>query len=87
MYLMSLINPHSVPPTLTVPSMPTVQACSTGFNKGTNYLVNNAFAMATKPDLAMYNHRAAFSPVPTIFISAINNGNFSTWPGLTVDLI
>ena len=43
--------------------------------------------MATKPDLAMYYHRAAFSLIPTTFISAINNGNFSTWPGLTSDLI
>ena len=54
MYLMYLINPHSSPPPLTAPSIPTLQACSTRFNKGTNYLVNNAFAMATKQDLAMY---------------------------------
>ena len=87
MYLMSLTNPHSTPPPLTVPSMPTLQACSTIFNKGTNYLANNAFYMATKPDLAMYYHRADFSPVPTTFISAINNGNFSTWPGITAELI
>ena len=87
MYLMSLINPHYTPPTPTVPSMPTLQACSTRFNKGTNYVVNNAFAMATKPDLAMDYHRAAFSPVPTTFISAINKGNLSTWPVLTTELI
>ena len=87
MYLMSLINPHSAPPPLTVPSMPTLQACSTRFNKGTNYLVNNAFAMATNPYLAMYYHRAAFYLVPTTFISAINNVNFSTWPGLIAELI
>ena len=87
MYLMSLINPHSAPTPLTVPSIPTLQACSTRFNKGTNYLENNAFAMATKPDLTMYYHRAAFSPVPTTFISEINNGNFYTWPGITAELI
>ena len=87
MYLMSLINLHSTPPLLTVSSMITLQSCSTRFNKGTNYLVNNAFAMATKPDFAIYYHRAAFSPVPTTFISAVNNGNFSTWPGLTAELI
>ena len=87
MYLMSLTDPHSAPPPLTVPSMPTLQACSTRFNKGANYLANNAFSMATKPDLAMYYHRAAFSPVPTTFITAINNGNFSTWPVLTAELI
>ena len=87
MYLMSLINPHSAPPTPTVPSMATLQACSTRFNKSTNYVVNNALAMATKLDLAMCYHRAAFSPVPTTFISAINKGNFSTWLGLTAELI
>ena len=36
--------------------------------------------MATKADLAIYYHRDAFTPVPTTFISAINNVNFSTWP-------
>ena len=84
---MSLINLHSALPTPTIPSMPTLQACSTRFNKGANYVVNNAFAMSTKPNLAMYYHRAAFSPVPTTFISEINNVNFSTWPGLTAELI
>ena len=43
--------------------------------------------MATNPDLAMYYHRAAFSLVLTTFITEINNGNSSTWPGLTADLI
>ena len=84
---MSLTNPHSALPFLTFPSTPTLQACSTRFNKGTYYLANNAFSMATKPDLAMYYHRAAFSPVPNTIITAINNGNFSTWPGLTAELI
>ena len=87
MYLMSLTNPHSVSPPLTVPSMPTLQACSTRFNKGNNYLAKNTFSMATKPYLTMYYHRAAFSPVPTTFITAIKNGNFSTCPGLTSELI
>ena len=80
---MSLTNPHSSPPPLTVTIMTTLQACSTRFNKGTNYLANNAFAMATKLDLAMYYHCAAVSPVPTTFITAINNGTFSTRTGLT----
>ena len=87
MYLVFLINPQSAPPTPTAPSMPTLQACSTRFNKGTKYVANYAFAMATKPDLAMYYHRADFSPVPSTFISAINKGNFSTWLGLTAELI
>ena len=87
MYLMSLTNPHSALPPLTFPIMLTLQACSTRFKKGTKCLANNAFYMATKPDLAMYYHLAAFSAVPTTFITAINNVNFSTWPGLTAELI
>ena len=67
--------------------MTTLQACSTRSNKGTNYLANNAFAMTTKPDIAMYYHGADFPPVPTTFITAINNGNFSAWSGLTAELI
>ena len=43
--------------------------------------------MATKPYLAMYYHRAAFCPAPSTFITEINNRNFSTWPGLTEELI
>ena len=43
--------------------------------------------MTTNLDLAMYYHRAAFSPVPTKFITAINNENFSTCLGLTAELI
>ena len=43
--------------------------------------------MAMKPDLARYYHRAVFWPVPSTFITAINNGNFCTWPGLTAELI
>ena len=87
MYLMSLTNPHSAPLPLTVPSMPTLQACSTIFKQGHQLLSKQRLLHGQNPDLTMYYHRAAFSPVPTTFITAINNGNFSTWPGLTADLI
>ena len=87
MYLLYLTNPHSAPPPLTIPSMPTLQACSTRSTSYTTYLANNAISMATKPDLAIYYHRSAFCPVPSTFITAINNGNFSTWPGLKSELI
>ena len=43
--------------------------------------------MAMKPDLAIYYHRAVFCPVPSTLITETNNGNFSTWPGLTAELI
>ena len=38
-------------------------------------------------DLATYLHAACFSPVPSTFVKAIKNNHFSTWPGLTADLI
>ena len=84
MYLLDLENPHSPPPPSTLPSMSRFLACSTSCAP---HLSNSAFAMKTKPDLAVYYHRAAFCPVPSTFISAINAGNFSSWPGLTADLI
>ena len=87
MYLLSLPNPHSAPPSLMFPSTPKLQACFTRFAQDTAYLVNNAFSMAKKPDLAIYFHHSAFCPVPSTFIMEINKEKFSTWPGLTAELI
>ena len=41
----------------------------------------------TKRKLAQYFHAAAFIPVKSNFISAINNGHFTPWPGLSAGLI
>jgi hypothetical protein len=41
----------------------------------------------TKSELAQYLYSACFSPTPSTFIQAINKGHFTTWPGLTADLI
>ena len=78
MYLLSLTNPNSAPPSLTFPIPPKFQAYSTRFSQDTTYLENNAFSMATKPDLAIYYHRAAFCLVPSNFIAAINKRKIST---------
>ena len=37
----------------------------------------------SKAKLASYYHACAFSPCPRTFATAIKNGNFLTWPGLT----
>ena len=50
-------------------------------------LSNSIFSMTAKADLAIYYYQAAWSPVPATFISAIKNGYFATWPGLTASLI
>ena len=40
----------------------------------------------TKHELAQYFHAAAFSPVKSTAISAINNGHFISWLGLSTSL-
>ena len=41
----------------------------------------------TKVDLIQYLHAACFSPAPDTFIKAIKNNQFTTWPGLTANLV
>ena len=41
----------------------------------------------TKAELATYIHTAAGCPTKSSFMTAIRNGNFLTWPGLTTELI
>ena len=43
--------------------------------------------MTTLRDLVTYLHRACFSPVTRTWTKAIDAGFFSTWPGLTSDLV
>ena len=40
----------------------------------------------TKKSLIQFYHAACSSPAKATFIKAIKSGNFSTWPGLTVEL-
>jgi hypothetical protein len=44
---------------------------------------NHAHDNSNKKDLINYLHAACFSPVKSTWISAIKNGNFTSWPGLT----
>ena len=48
---------------------------------------NNAYTQKSLRDLVVYLHQAAFSPVPSTWIAAIDAGFFTTWPGLTADLV
>ena len=41
----------------------------------------------TKRELAQYFHAAAFSPVKSTFLDAIDNSHFTSWPGLSASLI
>jgi hypothetical protein len=41
----------------------------------------------SKSDLASYLHACAYSPKKSTFLTAIRNEHFTSWPGLTYDLI
>jgi hypothetical protein len=44
---------------------------------------NHAHDNNNQKDLITYLHAACFSPVKSTWITAIKNGKFSSWPGLT----
>ena len=48
---------------------------------------NNVFHTMTKAELIKYLHQAAFSPVKATWKKAIENGHFTTWPGLTPEAV
>jgi hypothetical protein len=48
---------------------------------------NNAIEHKTKAGLVAFLHAACFSPAASTFIQAIKAGFFTTWPGLTAELV
>jgi hypothetical protein len=44
---------------------------------------NHAHDNSNQKDLINYLYAACFSPVKSTWITAIKNGNFTSWPGLT----
>jgi hypothetical protein len=44
---------------------------------------NHAHDNSNQKDLINYLHAACFSPFKSTWISAIKNGNFTSWPGIT----
>jgi hypothetical protein len=44
---------------------------------------NHAHDNSNQKDLVNYLHAACFSPVKSTWITAIKNGHFTSWPGLT----
>ena len=48
---------------------------------------NNVYELTKKRVIVVYLHKAAFSPVPSTWIQAIEIGFFTSWPGLTADLV
>ena len=53
----------------------------------TSSQANSVYELTKKKDIINFLHKAAFSPVPSTWIKAIDSGFFSTWPGLTSKLV
>jgi hypothetical protein len=53
----------------------------------TNPVANNAYTMTSKESLIKYLHQRLFSPPKRNLIKAINNNQFTTWPGLTAKAV
>ena len=51
------------------------------------HAMHNVSEHSTQRDLVTFLHAACFSPVPSTWIDAIHAGHFTTWPGLTADLV
>jgi hypothetical protein len=53
------------------------------YRKRQNEMSNKVYEISKIHDATQYLHAAAFSPVKSTFIKAIDAGNFTTWPNLT----
>jgi hypothetical protein len=53
----------------------------------TTHATNNAYTMTSKESLIKYLHQCLFSPPKRTLIKAINNKQFTTWPGLTAKAV
>jgi hypothetical protein len=49
--------------------------------------INNVYELKTQPELVRYLHACAGLPTKPSWIKAIKNGQYSSWPGLTVNAV
>ena len=61
-----------------------LQQTTSSLSHEANGIITN---QQTNAELAQWLHAAAFSPARSTFISAIQNGHFQSWPGLTEKLV
>ena len=62
-----------------IPSNP----CSNANISSTTWRANNVYNFTMKRDIVRYLHCAASSPVPSTWYVVIENGHYTTWPGLS----
>jgi hypothetical protein len=48
---------------------------------------SNIYSLASIPQAIKYLHAAACFPMKNTWVKAIKNGNYVSWPGLTVDAV
>ena len=70
-----MVNMTATPSVSSPPSFPT------------NLYANHVYETQSKQDLILFYHAACFSPSKSTFIKAIKNKAFTTWPGLTAELV
>ncbi|KAL7487259.1 hypothetical protein ACHAW6_015776, partial [Cyclotella cf. meneghiniana] len=51
------------------------------------HTANNTYQTSLKSKLIQFLHQCIFSRTPSMWIKAINNNQFSSWPGLTVNAV
>ena len=51
------------------------------------YFANHVYECRSKHNLAIYYHLTPFSPPVSTWVKDIKKNYFSTWPGLTADLV
>ena len=55
--------------------------------KPTTYQSKKNYELHKKRDIVTYLHKAAFSPVPSTWTETIETGFYTSWPGLTSELV
>lgn len=53
----------------------------------TGHQINSVYELTIKQDVVQYLHKCCFSPATTTWLKAIQKGFFTTWPGLTTELV
>ena len=51
------------------------------------FFSNHVYKCISKQNLAVYYHLTLFSPPVSTWVQSIKKNYFSTWPGLTADLV
>ena len=83
LWCLPLQMPSSTPPTnISFPT--TSNECL--FNAGPQ-IAASAYHTSTKADHVQFLHATCGYPVPSTWTTAIDNGQFTTWPGLTSELV